>query len=213
VGKDTCRGDAVVFVVDDDGPFRQSTVRLLGVLGYAVRDFESAEAFLVGGRPDLPACLLLDVCMPGLSGLDLQRLLSGTRGAMPVVFMTAHGDIPTSVRAMKEGAIEFLTKPFSDRDLVAAIDEALARDVAARAESAEQAEILRRYEGLTRRERDVLLRVVRGKPNKHVAVELGISEITVKTHRRKVMDKMGAESLPALVRMTDRLRLLDLRAT
>jgi FixJ family two-component response regulator len=209
----TCTSDAVVFVVDDDGPFRKSTIRLLEILGYTVRDFESAEEFLVGGRQDRPSCLLLDVCMPGLSGLDLQRLLSGTRSAMPIVFMTAHGDIPTSVRAMKEGAVEFLTKPFSDRDLGTAIDEALDRDISARAESAEQAEILRRYEGLTRRERDVLVRVVRGKPNKHVAVELGISEITVKTHRRKVMDKMGAESLPALVRMTDRLRLLDVSVT
>jgi FixJ family two-component response regulator len=199
-----------VFVVDDDPDFRRSTERLLRVEGYKVRGFESAEAFLETRHEETPACLVLDVRMPGLSGLELQQRLSGVQSApSAIVFMTGHGDIRMSVSAMKGGAVEFLTKPFTDVDLFAAIDEALARDLRARAAYAEHEAMLRRYESLTRREREVLLHVVAGKLNKQIAAELGISEITVKTHRSKVVTKMGAASLPELVRMTDSIRRIQ----
>jgi FixJ family two-component response regulator len=199
-----------VFVVDDDPDFRRSTERLLRVEGYKVRGFDSAEAFLQARHDDAPSCLVLDVRMPGLSGLELQqRLLDVPSAPSSIVFMTGHGDIRMSVSAMKGGAVEFLTKPFTDVDLFAAIDEALARDLRTRAAFAEHEATLRRYESLTRREREVLLHVVAGKLNKQIAAELGISEITVKTHRSKVVTKMGAASLPELVRMTDSIRRMQ----
>ena len=170
-----------------------------------MRGFDSAEAFLAAVHDDAPACLVLDVRMPGISGLELQRKMAGLHHKPAIVFMTGHGDVRTTVSAMKGGAVEFLTKPFTELDLFAAIDEALTRDRRRRREDANHDDWRRRYATLTRRERDVLLQVVAGKPNKQVAVELGIAEVTVKTHRGKVMSKMGAASLAELVRMTDRV--------
>lgn len=194
-----------VFVVDDDVEFRVSTERLLRIGGYDVQGFDSAEAFLAAVHDDTPSCLVLDVRMPGLSGLELQRRMSGLRRTPAIVFMTGHGDVRTTVSAMKGGAVEFLTKPFTELDLFAAIDEALAHDRRRRTENADHENWLQRYKTLTRRERDVLHHVVAGKANKQVAAELGIAEVTVKTHRGKVMSKMGAASLAELVRMADRV--------
>ena len=197
--------EALVFVVDDDAPMRESLQNLLRSVGLRVEAFASAQEFLRSTRPDVPSCLVLDVRLPGLSGLELQQRLAEGDMAMPIIFITGHGDIPMTVQAMKAGAVEFLTKPFRDQALLDAIQQALARDRAAREQRAQSEELRRRYRSLTPRERDVLALVVTGLLNKQIAGELGTSEASVKVHRQHVMAKMGAGSLAALVRMADRL--------
>ncbi|MBL8350216.1 MAG: response regulator transcription factor [Burkholderiaceae bacterium] len=195
----------IVYVVDDDLAVREALSSLIRSVGLQVQTFASAQAFLDFDRPDAPACLVLDVRMPGLNGLELQRELARGERLLPVVFITGHGDIPMTVRAMKAGAVDFLPKPFREQDLLDAIARSLAIDGAARRQRTELAEIQARYDTLTTREREVLARVVRGLRNKQTAAELGISEVTVKVHRHNIMDKMGARSLPALTGMVDRL--------
>ena len=200
--------EAVVFVVDDDAAVREALCSLIRSVGLNAEAFASAQDFLNSPRPDAAACLVLDVRMPGLSGLDLQRELAGSGERIPIIFITGHGDIPMSVRAMKAGAAEFLPKPFRDQDLLDAVGQALERDEAARKERAALAEIRGRYDKLTAREREVAPLIVRGMLNKQAAAELGISEITVKVHRRNVMRKMKARSLAELVRIFEQLRPL-----
>jgi FixJ family two-component response regulator len=197
--------DAMVFVVDDDAPMRKSLENLIRSVGLRVEVFASAQEFLRSKRPDLPSCLVLDVRLPGLSGLDVQRRTSDPGMEIPIVFITGHGDIPMSVHAMKAGAVEFLTKPFREQDLLDAIQQALERDRTAREQRAALEELRSRFESLTPRERAVMTRVVAGLLNKQIGAELGTSEATVKMHRHQVMEKMGASSLPELVRMADRL--------
>ena len=200
--KDT---DAIVFVVDDDSSIREAIKSLVTLSGLRVETFGTAQEFLQTKRPDLPGCVVLDVELPGLSGLDLQRELAPHGIKLPIIFITGYGDIPMSVRAMKAGALEFLTKPFRDQDLLDAIQQALERDRAARRHSKEIAELRERFDALTSREREVMSLVVAGWLNKQIGFELKISEITVKIHRGRVMNKMGAQSLAELVRMTERL--------
>jgi len=197
--------DAMVFVVDDDAPMRESLKNLIRSVGLRVELFSSAQEFLRSKRLDLPSCLVLDVRLPGLSGLDLQKRTTEAGMEIPIIFITGHGDIPMSVRAMKAGAVEFLTKPFRDQDLLDSIQEALERDRKAREERAALQELRSRFASLTPREREVMERVVAGLLNKQIGAELGTSETTVKIHRHQVMEKMGAGSLPELVRMADRL--------
>jgi FixJ family two-component response regulator len=201
--------DAMVFVVDDDAPMRESLKNLIRSVGLRAEFFASAQEFLRSKRPDVPSCLVLDVRLPGLSGLDLQRRTSEAGLEIPIIFITGHGDIPMTVRAMKAGAVEFLTKPFRDQDLLDAIQQALERDRKARDQRAEIEELRSRFASLTAREREVMARVVAGLLNKQIGAELGTSETTVKIHRHQVMEKMGAMSLPELVRMADRLQTLD----
>jgi FixJ family two-component response regulator len=200
--------DAVVFVVDDDASMRESLRNLIRSVGIRVELFASAQEFLRSKHPDVPGCLVLDVRLPGLSGLDLQRRTAEAGLQIPIIFITGHGDIPMSVRAMKAGAVEFLTKPFRDQDLLDAIQQALERDRKSRDQRAEIAELRDRFASLTSRERDVMARVVAGLLNKQIGAELGTSETTVKIHRHQVMEKMGAGSLPELVRMADRLGIV-----
>jgi FixJ family two-component response regulator len=195
----------LVYVVDDDPSIRQALARLLKVAGFQVEVFSSAEAFLARPRPEGPACAILDLHLPGLNGLDLQRALVEEQVNLPVVFLSGHGDIPKAVRAMKAGAVDFLLKPFDDEDLLAAVQLALAQATERRRGEAERAEVRRRAQSLTPREREVMDLVVTGLPNKHVAQKLGVVEKTVKVHRGRVMDKMGAGSLPDLVRMAEQL--------
>ena len=197
---------AVVFVVDDDAGVRAGTRSLLASMGFEVQTFESASEFLGSKRPEVPSCLVLDVRLPGLSGLDLQRELVASGTSIPIIFITGHGDVPMSVEAMKGGAVEFLTKPFRDQQLLEAVQHATARDRVEREKRAEVAEVRRRYESLTPREREVMVRVVAGRLNKQIAFELGTAEITVKLHRAQVMQKMQVESLAALVQLAERLR-------
>ena len=195
----------MVFVLDDDVSVRDGLRRLISSVGLGVEVFASAQAFLRARRPDAPGCLVLDVRLPGLSGLDLQRELADTAAALPIIFLTGHGDIPMSVRAMKAGAIEFLTKPFREQDLLDAIRSAIERDRAARGERRELAELRSRYESLTPRERDVLRGIVAGLLNKQIAGELGTSEVTVKEQRGHLMHKMQAGSVAELVSLAARL--------
>jgi FixJ family two-component response regulator len=198
---------SMVFVVDDDQSVREALSSLIRSIGLDVETYASAHEYLRRPPQQSPACLVLDVRMPGLSGLDLQRELAQQGREIPIIFVTAHGDIPMTVKAMKAGAAEFLSKPFRDQDLLDAIFQALARDRASMASRAGLAEIRWRYATLTQREKEVAMLVVRGLPNKQVAAKLNVSEITVKVHRRHIMVKMEAKSLPELVRITETLRL------
>jgi FixJ family two-component response regulator len=204
--------DSIVMVVDDDTSFRQSIERLIRSAGFNVRAFESADDFLRAKRPDVPVCLVLDVRMPGLSGLDLQKELAKGGVEIPLIFITGHGDIPMSVRAMKAGAVEFLTKPFHEQDLLDAIRQALDRDRVARQSRAKLTDLRQRYDSLTRREREVMGHVVAGKLNKQIASELKTVEKTIKFHRAHVMTKMRAGSLAGLVQMAALLKILDTHA-
>lgn len=201
----------IIFIVDDDVSVRESLEALIDWAGWRPETFESAQDFLARPRADGPCCLVLDVSLPGLSGLELQKLIAAERIDMPIIFITGHGDIPMSVQAMKAGAIEFLTKPIDDDALLTAIRHAIERSQA-RLENEVEVQALRdRYASLTPREREVMLLVVSGLLNKQVGAELGISEITVKAHRGKMMEKMEADSLADLVRMSVSLHLVPTR--
>jgi FixJ family two-component response regulator len=197
-----------VIVIDDDVGIQESLASLCRSVGFRVQLFGSVAEFLGSGRPEGPTCLVLDVRLPGQSGLELQRELSAANTQMPIIFITGHGDIPMSVQAMKGGAIEFLTKPFRDQDLLEAIQQGLARDRVWLENEKKLAALRARLDTLTRREREIMARVVTGRLNKQIAADLGISEITVKVHRSQVMRKMDARSLADLARMADKLQLV-----
>jgi RNA polymerase sigma factor (sigma-70 family) len=199
-------GTPVVFIVDDDPSVRSSLKFLISTVGLEVESFDSADSFLHGKPPDAPSCLVLDVRLPGLSGLDFQCELAARNIRIPIVFITGHGDIPMSVRAMKAGAVEFLTKPFRDQDLLDAIRIALERDRARREQEKEVKELQQRFESLTPREREVISMVVSGMLNKQIAGQLGTAENTVKVQRSRAMEKMHAQSLADLIRMIEKLK-------
>jgi FixJ family two-component response regulator len=197
---------STVYLVDDDATVCRSLARLFNAVGYQARTFSSADQFLQASRDEGPACLVLDMHLPGMTGLELQRALAAAEPSLPIVFITGHGDIPTSVRAMKGGAVDFLPKPFLDEDLLRAIGQALDRSRRQQAMRLELEAVRRRLDGLTQREQQVLAGVVDGKLNKQIAAELGTTEKTVKVHRSRVMEKMEASSVAALVRDVERLR-------
>jgi RNA polymerase sigma factor (sigma-70 family) len=196
----------IVFVVDDDPSVRSSLKFLLSTVGLHVESFDSSDAFLHKKPSDAPSCLVLDVRLPGLSGLDFQRELAAKKTPIPIIFLTGHGDIPMSVRAMKAGAVEFLTKPFRDQDLLDAIRIALDRDRARRAQDKEVTLLQRRFDSLTSREQEVISMVVSGMLNKQIADQLGTAESTVKVQRSRAMEKMQAESLADLIRMIEKVK-------
>lgn len=200
------KDEQVVFIVDDDYRIREALCELLASHGMQAMAFSSAGAYIAAPKPDLPACLVLDVELPDVDGLELQGQIAGENHP-PIVFITGHGDIPSSVRAIKRGAVDFLTKPFSDGDFMAAVRSAIARDCETRANRAELSSLRQRYLNLTPREREVMPLVVSGLLNKQAAAELGISEVTLQIHRRNVMQKMEASSLAELVRFSEKLRI------
>ena len=199
--------DPSVLLIDDDPEFRDSVARLLRTVGLHTQEFSSVPDFLKADPPEGPACLVLDVRMPGRSGLELQRDLAAANRQVPIIFITAHADVPMTVQAMKGGAIEFLTKPFRDQDLLDAIQAGLARDRARRESERTLAALTERYDTLSSRERDIMLHVVAGRLNKQIANDIGIAESTVKVHRTHLMRKMKALSLPELSRMADTLNV------
>ncbi len=201
----TIQAQPVVFVVDDDLSIRDGFCSLIRSAAMAVQVFPSATEFLQAALPDAPACLVLDLRLPDLGGLELQRRLARTGVDIPIIFISGHGDIPTTVRAMKAGAVEFLSKPVQDQDLLDAIVQAIDKDRAARRRRAELAAVRLRYASLTPRENEVVSKVMRGLLNKQIAADLGVTEVTIKVHRRHIMDKMQASSLAELVRMIERL--------
>jgi FixJ family two-component response regulator len=198
---------SIVFVVDDDPSVRESIERLLGTIDLSVRAFGAGREFLNSDRPEIPACLVLDVRLPGISGLDFQRELNKANIRIPIIFITAHGDVPMSVKAMKAGAVEFLIKPFHDQDLLDAVQMALERDRLRRLRESEIADLQRRLRTLTPREREVLPLVISGLLNKQIAAEINASEATVKVHRSQVMRKLEAKSVPDLVRIAEKLEI------
>ena len=201
--------DPSVLIIDDDPEFRDSVVRLLRSVGLHTQQFSSVSEFLKAEPWDGPTCLVLDIRMPGGSGLELQRDLAAANRQVPIIFITAHGDIPMTVQAMKGGAIEFLTKPFRDQDLLDAVDTGLARDRARRESERALGALKERFETLSSREREVMVQVTAGRLNKQIASDLGIAESTVKVHRTNLMRKMKARSLPELSRMADLLKLTE----
>jgi|ERR1700730_18483545 len=203
--------EPIVFVVDDDPSVCRAIRRLIGSVGLQVELFGSAQEFLRSKRADGPGCLVLDIRLPGISGLDFQRQLAEANIHIPIIFITAHGDIPMTVRAMKAGAVEFLTKPFRDQDLLDAIHVALERDRAKRKQEAEVATLRQRWESLTPREREVLPLVVSGLLNKQIAGEIGTSEATVKVHGSQLMRKMGTDSVADLVRLAERVGIRNIK--
>src|SRR5258705_618918 len=207
------KADQIVFVIDDDPSMRTAIRELIEAVGLCCQTFGSGQELLAAKLPDVPSCMVLDVRLPGLSGLNLQRELTERGIHIPIIFITGHGDIPMSVQAMKAGAVEFLTKPFRDQDLLDAIEQATERDRATRRQRTEMVELEERSETLSPRERDVMRLVVAGLLNKQIAAELGISEKTVNVHRSQVMQKMRADSLAELVRMVEKLRLSALGAS
>ena len=196
----------IVFIIDDDSSIREGVADLLRSIGLQVEAFASTQQFLDSKRPDAPGCIVLDVRLPGLSGLDSQRVLAISDIRLPIIFITGHGDIPMSVRAIKSGAIEFLTKPLHEQQLIDAVHAGIERDRARREEAEALAELRSRFETLTPREREVLSLVVTGQPNKQIAARLGLSEMTVKVHRSQIMHKTRAKSVIDLVRMNDKLQ-------
>jgi len=205
------RSDSIVYIVDDDPSMCEALTRLLGTVSLRAEAFETPQEFLNAKRPDAPSCLVLDVRLPGLSGLDLQRELADTDPPIQIVFVTAHGDIPMTVQALKAGAVDFLTKPFRDQQLLDAVQQAIDRDRAARRQWADLAELRRRYEAVTPREREVMALVVTGLLNKQIAARLHTGEATVKAHRAQLMRKMDADSVAQLVRIAEELSLLPPR--
>jgi RNA polymerase sigma factor (sigma-70 family) len=199
--------ESIVFVVDDDPSVRRAIKRLIGCVGLQVELFGSAQEFLASEVPNVPSCLVLDIRLPGISGLNLQHQLAKANIQIPIIFITAHGDIPMTVRAMKAGALEFLTKPFRDQDLLDAIQLALERDRGRRRQEAELAALRERFELLSPREREIVAMVVSGMLNKQIAAQIGTAENTVKVHRSRAMEKMQANSLADLVKMIQRLQV------
>ena len=205
--------ESLVFVVDDDPSVRSAIKRLIGCVGLQVELFGSAQEFLASKLPNVPSCLVLDIRLPGISGLALQRQLAKANVQIPIIFITAHGDIPMTVRAMKAGAVEFLPKPFRDQDLLDAVQLALERDRARRLREAEIVTLRERFELLSPREREVVAMVVSGMLNKQIAAEIGTTENTVKVHRSRAMEKMQANSLADLVKMSERLEIPPKKAS
>jgi FixJ family two-component response regulator len=199
--------ESIVFVIDDDPSVRSAIKRLIGSVGLQVEAFGSAQEFLASKLPNMPGCLVLDIRLPGISGLGLQRQLADANVQIPIIFITAHSDVPMTVRAMKAGAVEFLTKPFGDQDLLDAIHLALEKDRGRRRQEAELAALRKRFELLSPRQREVVAMVVSGMLNKQIAAQIGTSETTVKVHRSLAMEKMQANSLADLIKMMERLKV------